>query len=76
MATHSRILTWKIAWAEEPGGLWFMDDVAKSQTRLSDYITAFCVQGFLFKNSGILKVSSVHQGKLSRQKEEYKLNFL
>ena len=53
-----------------------MDDVAKSQTRLSDYITAFCVQGFLFKNSGILKVSFVHQGKLSRQKEVYKLNFL
>ena len=42
MATHSRILTWKIAWAEEPGGLWFMDDVAKSQTRLSDYNSFLC----------------------------------
>ena len=28
MATHSCILAWKIAWAEEPGGL------AKSQTQL------------------------------------------
>ena len=24
MATHSRILTWKIPWTEEPGGLQFM----------------------------------------------------
>ena len=22
MATHSRILAWKIPWTEEPGGLW------------------------------------------------------
>ena len=29
MATHSSILTWKIPWTEEPGG------VPKSQTRLS-----------------------------------------
>ena len=35
MATHSRILTWRIPWTEEPGGLhspW----VKKSQTRLND----------------------------------------
>ena len=24
MATHSSILAWRIAWAEEPGGLWSM----------------------------------------------------
>ena len=24
MASHSRILTWKIPWTEEPGGLQFM----------------------------------------------------
>ena len=24
MATHSRIITWKIPWTEEPGGLQFM----------------------------------------------------
>ena len=24
MATHSRILAWKIPWVEEPGGLQFM----------------------------------------------------
>ena len=23
METHSSILTWKISWTEEPGGLWF-----------------------------------------------------
>ena len=30
MATHSRILTWRIPWPEEPGGLQFM--VSQSQT--------------------------------------------
>ena len=24
MATHSRVLAWKISWMEEPGGLQFM----------------------------------------------------
>ena len=24
MATHPRILAWRIPWAEEAGGLWFM----------------------------------------------------
>ena len=24
MATHSRILAWRIPWTEEPGGLWFV----------------------------------------------------
>ena len=26
MATHSRILTWKIPWTEKPGGLQFMEE--------------------------------------------------
>ena len=34
MATHSRILTWRIPWTEEPGGLQPMG--SQSQTRLSD----------------------------------------
>ena len=25
MATHSSILAWRIPWAEDPGGLWFID---------------------------------------------------
>ena len=36
MATHSRILAWKIPWTEEPGGLHTVHGVAKSQTQLSD----------------------------------------
>ena len=35
MAAHSRILTWKIPWTEEPGGLQSMG-VPKSGTGLSD----------------------------------------
>ena len=35
MAIHSRILAWKIAWTEEPGGLQSMG--SQSQTRLSTY---------------------------------------
>ena len=37
MATDSSILAWRIPWTEEPGGLWSMDRVAKSQTRLGNY---------------------------------------
>ena len=36
MATHSSILSWRIPWTEEPGGLQFMG-VAKNWTQLSDY---------------------------------------
>ena len=25
IATHSRILAWRIPWTEEPGGLWSME---------------------------------------------------
>ena len=35
MATHSSILTWRILWTEEPGGLQSIR-VTKSQTRLSN----------------------------------------
>ena len=32
MATHSSILTWKIPWAEEPGGYNPVHEVTKSST--------------------------------------------
>ena len=35
MAAHSSILTWRLPWAEEPGGLQSMG-VLKNQTLLSD----------------------------------------
>ena len=35
MATHSRILAWRIPWTEEPGGA-TVHGVAKSRTRLSN----------------------------------------
>ena len=34
MATHSNILTWRIPWTQEPGGLQSME-LQKSQTQLS-----------------------------------------
>ena len=34
MATHSRILAWKIPWTEEPGGL--QSTGSQSQARLND----------------------------------------
>ena len=37
MATHSRILDWKIPWMEEPGRLHTVHGVAKGWTRLSDF---------------------------------------
>ena len=40
MAPHSSTLAWKIPWAEEPGRLQ-VHGVAKSQTRLSDFIFSF-----------------------------------
>ena len=39
MATHSRILAWRIPWTEEPGGLQLMG--SQSQTRLSDFTFTF-----------------------------------
>ena len=40
MATHSRILAWKIPWTEEPGRA-TVHGVAKSRTRLSDLTFLF-----------------------------------
>ena len=37
MATHCSVLTWRIPWAEEPGGLHTVHGVAKSPTPLSDW---------------------------------------
>ena len=37
VATYSSILTWRIPWTEEPGGLYTVHGVAKSQTGLSDF---------------------------------------
>ena len=36
VATHSRILAWRIPWTEEPGGLHTVHGVTKSRTRLSN----------------------------------------
>ena len=36
MATHSRILAWRIPWAEEPGGLQSMG--SQSQTQLREHV--------------------------------------
>ena len=38
MATHSRILAWRIPWTEEPGGLQFMR--SQGQTQLSTHKTS------------------------------------
>ena len=38
MATHSKILAWRIPWTEEPGGLQ-SHRVTKSHTQLSDLVT-------------------------------------
>ena len=37
MATHSNILALKILWMEEPGRLYIVHGVGKSQTRLSNF---------------------------------------
>ena len=41
MAPHSSTLAWKISWMEEAGGLQAVHGVAKSWTRLSDFIFTF-----------------------------------
>ena len=40
MATHSRILVWRIPWTEEPGKLHTVHGVTKSQTQLKQLSTA------------------------------------
>ena len=42
MATHTRVLVWRIPWTEEPGGLHTVHRVAKSRTQLSDFTFTFC----------------------------------
>ena len=42
MATHPSILTWRIPWTEEPGGL--QSIVLQSQTRLKQLITHLVVE--------------------------------
>ena len=37
MATHSRVLAWRIPWTEEPGGLHTVHSIAKSQTGLKGF---------------------------------------
>ena len=37
MANKSSILTWKIPWTEDPGGLQAVDGVTKSQAGLGGY---------------------------------------
>ena len=44
-AAHSSALAWKIPWTEEPGRLHTVHGVAKSRTRLSDFISLFLVSG-------------------------------
>ena len=41
MATHSRVLAWRIPGMGEPGGLQSVHGVAKSRTRLSDFTFTF-----------------------------------
>ena len=45
METHSDILAWKILQAEEPGGLYIVHGVVKSQTQLS--CTYMCTIDFI-----------------------------
>ena len=41
MAPHSSTLAWRIPWTEEPGRLYVVHGVTKSQTRLSDFTFTF-----------------------------------
>ena len=47
MAIHSSTIAWKIPWTEEPGRLHVVHGVAKSQTRLSDFTSLLCPDGYL-----------------------------
>ena len=43
MATHSSTFAWKIPWTEEPGKLYIVHVVTKSQTWVSDFTTVYQV---------------------------------
>ena len=53
MATHSSTLAWKIPWTEEPGRLQ-SHGVAKSRTRLSDFIFFIFISTCILQNSSQL----------------------
>ena len=48
MATHSSILAWKIAWAEEPSGLQFMP-TQRVKTQLGNWVHTHLLLNFVFK---------------------------
>ena len=41
MATHSRILAWRIPWTEEPGGLQYMGLQRVRNDRVTNFLLAF-----------------------------------
>ena len=43
MATHSGTLAWRIAWTEQPGGLYIVHKVTKNQTQLNGLSTHACM---------------------------------
>ena len=47
MATHSNILAWEIAWAEEPGGLQSMGPQSVGQNLVTEHTRAH-VHVYLF----------------------------
>ena len=53
MATYSSILTWKILWTEEPGGLHMVHGIAKNQIRLSNWAL------LLFYHQALLQLRSL-----------------
>ena len=57
MAPHSSTLAWKIPWTEEPGGV-AVHGIAKSQTRLSDFI-------FTFHSHALEKEMATHSSVLA-----------
>ena len=55
MATHSRILVWRIPWTEEPGGLQSMGSQRVRHDLVSKTTTVLSVQ-LLCKSKTILKL--------------------
>ena len=45
MATHSRILAWRIPWAEEPGGL---QSWGRKESDTTDFVSESVVKHFHF----------------------------
>ena len=68
MATHSSTLAWKIPWMEEPGRLQAaVHEVAKSQTRLSDFTFTFhfhALEKEMATHSSVLAGESKGRGNL------------